>query len=143
MSLVDLAAGSEVEVARPCGRKWHHNSSVSPDRRLLAAGIDVSPFRTEAEWVKEIVATGGKYGGQPSKLALIDCATGFVTVAEGEFDNFNSPPVWTPDSKALVFSAPFQPRGLWMCRVDEPKLERIKFKTNAPVPLCDASDLIT
>jgi hypothetical protein len=63
-------------------------------------------------------------------------------VCDGEFDNFNSKPIWTADGKAVVFAAPFEPRGLWIARLDEPRLERIKFTRNAPVPLCDTSDLV-
>jgi hypothetical protein len=143
----DLESGGEFKVPRKDGgRQWHRRLSFSPDGRFVAAGLDCSPFVTVDESfvrLREAVTGRGRYEKQTSKLAIIDCETQETVYCEGEFDNFNSDPIWTSDSDALVFAAPFQPRGLWLARREEARLHWIPFRRNAPVPLCDVSDIIS
>jgi hypothetical protein len=141
--LID-AAGGEIAVTPPIeGRLMQPmQHSLSPDGRYHAVDIDISGERKRASMI-DIVQGRAKYEPVPHRLALIDCTDGHVTLVEGVFDNFASPPVWSHDSEWLVFEAPFTPRGLWTCRVADARLDWVSFgRKSAPVPLANVSDLI-
>jgi hypothetical protein len=145
--ILDLNNGSHVTVARPEGCRWAVRVGVfSPDGALLAVDLDYSPEIAQEEALARIrqVALGqGKYELQPHRLGIIRCADGALTIADGVYDNYASI-VWSLDSGWIVFATPFAPRGLWLTRPDEPKLEWISFgRRHAPSLLCDASDLIS
>ena len=129
---------SRVPGARPRGR------------RRADRGRGPFPYR-RAVGARRIVLAGrrsvgdrdrGLYRGvdrsRPHRLAIVDASDGSVALAEGEYDNF-ARPVWSSDGAWIVFNAPFEPGGLWLCAVAEPKLERILFESNPPVPLLDVS----
>lgn len=92
--------------------------------------------------MQDAIAGRGSYEPRPHRLGIIRCDHGSMAITDGEYDNFTYPLVWSLDGEWIVFSAPFQPRGLWLTRAAEPRLERVKFSRNAPAPLCDVSDLI-
>src|SRR4051794_12057450 len=51
-------------------------------------------------------------------------------------------PVWSDDSKWLVFYAPFQRNGRWACNVTDARLESISFgRKSPPGPLVNVTDL--
>ncbi len=133
--------GEEIEIALPIDE--FTNRSLSPDGRYHAVDIDVSGDRQrEIESMVDVVQGRAKYEPVPHRLALIDCTNGQVTFADGVFDNFASPPVWSHDSEWLVFAAPFTRDGLWVCRVADARLEWVGFGKSTPVPLVNVSDVI-
>jgi hypothetical protein len=142
--LFDLQGGSETVVTKREGARWSR-SEFSPDGRWLAIDLDYSRARTREEddaLLRDVITARARYEPQPHRLAIIRCSDGAMTIAEGEYDNFPYPLVWSLDSEWLVFSAPFQPRGLWLTHAESAKLQRVKFGGNAPCPLCDISDLL-
>jgi len=77
----------------PFAGRWNGSGSFSPDGAWFALGLAEQDFTTRAmlepDW---------------TRLALIEVETGAVTLAEGRIDNFATTPVWTADSRWLVFS---------------------------------------
>jgi hypothetical protein len=143
--ILDLNNGSHVTVPRPEGCQWSVGV-FSPDGRWLAVDLDYSRPRTKEESMATIRAIasgeGVRYEPVPHRLGIICCADGALTIADGVHDNFANI-VWSLDSEWIIFSTPFAPRGLWLTRPREPKLEWISFgRKNAPSLLCDATDLI-
>ena len=136
------ADGTPVRSALPIeGTPQAWSSSFSPDGSYAAVDIDVSGPRAIPSMI-DIVQGRAKYTPKPHRLALIECSTGDVTIADGVFDNFASAPVWSHDSEWLVFCAPFQRGGIWACRTGEARLERIRLPKATPVPLVNVTDLI-
>jgi len=142
--LLDLARRAHVSVPQPEGARWELRTAVfSPGATRLAISIDYSAQLTAEERstrFAEIVAGRGSYDPKPRRLGLLSTTSGAITIADGQYDNFANP-IWSIDGEWVVFNAPFQPRGLWVCRAAEARLERVRFSRDAPVPLCDVSDL--
>ena len=125
--LVDAACRSVIEVEAPTGGRWELVGSFSPAGDSLALGVEAS--------------ARGVDRGRPHRLAVVDVSDGSVALAQSEYDNF-ARPVWSADGAWIVFNAPFEPGGLWLCAVAGPKLERIPFESDPPVPLLDVSPFV-
>jgi len=139
-----LARRASVSVPQPEGARWElRTAAFSPDATRLAISIDYSSQLTANERstrFAETVAGHGSYDPKPRRLGLLSTTSNAITIADGHYDNF-AYPIWSIDGEWVVFSAPFQPRGLWVCRAAKARLERVRFSRDAPVPLCDVSDL--
>jgi hypothetical protein len=146
--ILDLSNESQVTVRPPEGSRWGSGIGIfSPDGQWLAVDLDYSAPKTQAESMATIhaIASGANvaYEPQPRRLGVIRCADGTLTLADRVHDNFANI-VWSRDSKWIIFTTPFAPRGLWLTRPDELTLEWISFgRKHAPSLLCDASDLIS
>lgn len=115
----------------------------------MAAGLPSTstthprPPKKRSSRLRQVALGQGKYELQPHRLGIIRSADGALTIADGVYDNFANI-VWSLDSEWIVLSTPFAPRGLWLTRPGEPKLEWISFgRRHAPSLLCDATDLIS
>ena len=138
-ALHDLGSGSRTEVEDPGVGRWQAFPSFSPDGHSVAIGADRDPPKPPPEnpdW-----GNLAPYEGSPSCLVLIDPATGKATVAEGSFDNFCYPPVWSNDGAWLAFGAPCESRQLWVMSSEERVLQRVRFRRQPPMPLLDATHL--
>ena len=131
LTLVDASTGTITPVARPFAGRWNGRGSFSPDGAWFALGLAEQDFTTRAmlepDW---------------TRLALIEAETGAVTLAEGRIDNFATTPVWTADSRWLVFNAPFD-KSLFACEIASMRLQPLLRRRGRPSPLADvtASDV--
>jgi hypothetical protein len=158
LSLVDVATRSVTAVEKPLAGEWNaHAASFSPDGSTLAlgvahedrsaklagalpAGFDLTSIEDMMERLvseppsEEVMAALES----PSwhQLALVEAATGAVTLADGRFDNFNSTPVWSADGRRLVFDAPFD-KSLFVCDVAERRLLPVLRRRGRVSPLVD------
>jgi Tol biopolymer transport system component len=135
--LLDVTTGRNIVVTRPFPGDWGMSASFSPDGRKLAIGLKESP---PVRNPSEALATFGE--PQWTRMVLVDCATGEVTLIEGRFDNSAWTPVWSHDSAWLVFDAPFD-KSLFACHVHDPSpsLIQILRRRGRPAPLVDITDI--
>jgi hypothetical protein len=85
--------GGPVQLAHPLpGTPRSRSVSFSPDRRYAAVDVDISEDLPPPSMI-DIARGRVKYTPKPHRLALIECTTGKVAIADGEFDNFAYPPV--------------------------------------------------
>jgi hypothetical protein len=131
--IFDVRDRTSRPVTRPPQSRWGMFGSFSPDGTLFA--IDVS-------LEERAVDVGAEYVRQPTRLAIVDVATGRVQLTDEDFDNFATTPVWSPDSRWAIFSAPFED-ALWLCDTTAtPRLDRLDLNERAPSPLADVTDLV-
>jgi hypothetical protein len=169
LTLTDAATRRQTAVARPLPGGWGTFGSFSPDGAWFAIGVEEEdsgarsarqleglptvPAGTDVEaWMttllepahSDALAGFGERLAEPrwTRLALIRIATGAVTLAEGRFDNFATTPVWSADSRRLIFDAPFD-RSLFACDVAgrPPRLTAIVRRRGRPTPLIDVTAL--
>jgi len=167
LTLLDAATRVETPIARPLPGGWNSFASFSPDGTRVAIGIDeedaeertarmVAPLPELRSlddigaWIERITEPQHaaalerfrKLSRQPrwTRLALIDAATGAVRLAEGHFDNFASAPLWSADSRWLIFDAPFD-KSLFACDTGEPqpRLTPVLRRRGRPVPRIDVT----
>jgi len=127
LSLVDASTGTITPVVMPFAGRWNGSGSFSPDGAWFALGLAEQDFTTRAmlepDW---------------TRLALIEVGTGAVTLAEGRIDNFATTPVWTADSRWLVFNAPFD-KSLFACEIAAMRLQPLLRRRGRPSPLVDVT----
>ena len=125
LTLVDASTGTVTPVLKPRAGRWNGSGSFSPDGAWFALGIAEHDYTTRAilepDW---------------TRLALVETATGGVTLAEGVFDNFATTPVWSADSGSLVFNAPFD-KSLFSCDMATRRLSPLLRRRGRPSPLID------
>lgn len=109
---------------------WHHAGSLSPDGRTIAVGGDATI---------DSLDESSPAHQHPSRLALIDVASGEVSLSDGTFPNFAWPPAWTGDSSWVVFNAPFSSRRLYGMQRRDNVLHEWRFRVNPPAPMLDVS----
>jgi hypothetical protein len=132
-------SGSHLTVTHPLVVRWEGFGTWSPDRsRIAVAGSTVERQVPSGTFVEAIERP---YVPWPSVLALIDVATGEVTICDGTFDNFCYPPAWTADGGHLAFGAPFEPKRIYTVDIANPILNVVKFKRHVPMPLLDVAFL--
>lgn len=171
ITLVNVTTGIETPVPKPAAGNWDQFGSFSPDGKWFAIGISEEPRAAwHATRMPEdmIPPTSGDVGDwfagrlsdpdyladtevvtrrlkEPrwSRLALVDCASGAVTLSDGRFDNFASAPVWTADGSWALFDAPFD-KSLFACdvRASPPRLIPILRRRGRPVPLLDVTAIL-
>jgi hypothetical protein len=150
LTLVDATTKTATPVEKPLPGAWGHAGSFSPDGAWFATGIGEEdsttwyqdrlsenaippPGADVAEWYAsrlrdpEYLRDAEQIASrldepQWTRLELIDCRTGAVTLSKDRFDNFATPPVWSQDCCWLIFDAPFG-ESLYACDVRKPSLE--------------------
>jgi hypothetical protein len=146
LALFDRRTLKHFPVAKPRGARWRQQGlAFSPDGAWLALDLDYSTERSEAEMLArlaEIAVGRGRYEPTPHRLGIVRCADGQLTVSSNEYDNFANI-IWSLDSQWIVFTTPFEPRGLWVARPAQGEIEWIRFKRDTPSLLCDISDLVS
>jgi hypothetical protein len=136
MTFVDVATRAQTPITKPLPGAWDQEGSFSPDGAWLAISL------AEAHPTRAMVAQGLN---EPHwrRLALINTATGEVTMTTDRFDNLASPPVWSHNGAWLIFNAPFD-KSLFACDVTRspPHLIPIVCRRGRPSPLIDVTAII-
>jgi hypothetical protein len=137
LDVLDVAARRELEVAKPVQGQWGMFGSFSPDGRLFAISID-GRDRSRVDPFTALNPPGG------SSLVLVDCSRGSAATVNGLFIDFGTAPVWSSDSRWLVFNAPFD-KSLFVCDVEanEPTLRPVVRQRGRPGPLIDVTSFTT
>jgi hypothetical protein len=166
LTLVDTATRTEVPVGKPLPGEWRFSGSFAPDGAWLAMSVheestetwyadrlpdeayppqgeDLGPWFASRLQDPAYLATAketGKRLSEPrwTRLALIDCATGAVTMTEDRFDGGASTPLWSQDGSWLIFNTATR---MFACHVRESplRLTRIVRRRGRPGPLVDVT----
>ena len=138
LTILDLAAGSQMAIRSPLPGPWGMFGSFSPDGSTLALDVSERPLATEVE-------TAAARGFEPrwTHLALVAIDDGEIRLVDRRFDNFATAPVWTADGSWLIFDAPVD-KSMFACRIadGEPTLQPLVRRRGRPSPLVDVTDIL-
>jgi hypothetical protein len=137
--LVDLAAGTMVEVANPGIARWQWNASFSPDGSTVAVGADLDAHEFSIPGVTDILQGRVDTGPERSVMVLIDTATGQSTILDGEYIWQATRPVWSSDGQWIVFCATHEEDKLYLAGIGDNTLRAVPCSALPPIPLLDAA----
>jgi hypothetical protein len=144
LSILDTGTRRSTPVVKPAVGEWASKGSFSPDGRWLALGYEEGMEDADGDLpitVTDPFAVLAELS-RPSwtKLAFVDTATGPSVVAEGRFNDFATSPVWTADSRWVIFDAPYE-NSLFACEAHAapPQLIPIVRRRGRPRPLIDVT----
>jgi hypothetical protein len=144
LSILHAGTRRSTPVVEPPAGEWASDGSFSPDGRWLALSYEE---RTEHPDGDEPITPTDPLAvlaqlSQPNwtRLAFVDTATGTSVVAEGRFNEFATSPVWTADSRWVIFDAPYE-NSLFACEAQaaRPQLIPIVRRRGRPNPLIDVT----